>query len=214
MKILLSIKLSLFILLGLVCGIEQEKQLVPEEEETIIMLEDIESEVNIVPIIETTQASQPETKPVETKVQPKPQPVYFKAYRIHGVTPPLEWQKALYDELNRRGVAWYMPYAVCQIWQESRWNQWADNGRGDKGITQQKAIYWAARASHYGVSGADIWNVYAQLRVFAGMMSEFLYSYGGNVESALSLYFYGTGDYAPEYVAHVKSHLSYLEQIK
>ena len=40
-------------------------------------------------------------------------------YSIYGITPPEEWQRYLYAELEARGYAWYMPYAVCQIFQES-----------------------------------------------------------------------------------------------
>ena len=156
---------------------------------------------NVTAIIEETKA--PTVR--ETKSA-------YKLYSIHGVTPPIEWQKALYKELDAKGIAWYMPYAVCQIWQESRWDRYTDNGQ-DKGICQQKGIYWANRASYYGVPGADIWDVYAQFHVYAGMMSSFLKSAKGNVEWALSFYFYGSGEYAPEYISHVTSHLQYLKEI-
>lgn len=178
-----------------------------EEKESIIFISELE---NVSVIVEETE---PETiAETQAKPQPQKQSTYYKTYKIHGVIPPLEWQKALYDELNAKGIAWYMPYAVCQIWQESNWNQWSDNGR-DKGICQQKAIYWANRAAYYGVSGADIFNVYAQFHVYAGMMSGFLYSNNGNIGMALSCYYLGTGEYAPEYVNHVTSHLNYLEEI-
>lgn len=126
-------------------------------------------------------------------------------YTIYGHTPPEEWQKYLYAELDARGYGWYFPYAVCQIWQESCWNQWSDNGI-DRGLTQQKIVYWADRAAYWGIPGADIWDPYAQIHVFACQMSQFLNATGGDVGMALSLYFYGTGQYAPEYVGHVMSH--------
>lgn len=133
-------------------------------------------------------------------------------YRIHGVTPPIEWQTALRSELKAKGIEWYMPYAVCQIWQESRWNPKSDNGK-DKGITQQKGIYWAARAERYGVKGASVWDVYAQFHVFAAMMSGYLRTTGNDVGKALSLYFYGTGEYAPKYVNDVMAHFDYLQEV-
>ena len=133
-------------------------------------------------------------------------------YSIYGITPPEEWQRYLYAELEARGYAWYMPYAVCQIFQESRWNQYSDNGV-DVGLTQQKAVYWQTRAAHWGVPGESIWNPYAQLRVYAGMMCQFL-AQTGSVEWALSLYFYGNGEYAEKYVSDVMSHWSALEVVR
>jgi len=137
----------------------------------------------------------------------------FTVYRIHGVEPPLEWQISLYTELEERGIEWYMPYAVCQVWQESRWNRWSDNGR-DKGITQQKGIYWSARAARYGLPGADIWDVNAQFHVYSCMMSEYIRATGNDIGRALSLYFYGAGDYAEKYVADVMSHIEHLEEVR
>ena len=150
---------------------------------------DISTETAVVPTVESTTG--------------------FVAYSIYGRVPPIEWQRYLYDELAARGYEWYMPYAICQIQQESCWNQYSDNGH-DKGLTQQKGIYWNSRAAHWGIPGASIWDPYAQLHVYACMMCQFLDSSGGDVGMALSLYFYGTGAYAPEYVSHVMSHLEAL----
>lgn len=148
-----------------------------------------------------------EPDPIVETVKEKPG---FKAYTIHGITPPKEWQKALYRELERNGIAWYMPYAVCQIFQESRWNQYADSGKGDQGITQQKAIYWSSRAARFGAKGASIWDVQAQFKVYAGMMAAYLKAANGDIGWALSYYFYGSGQRADKYVSDVLSHLPYL----
>lgn len=133
----------------------------------------------------------------------------FRAYTIHGKTPPVEWQRYLYDELAARGYEWYMPYAICQIQQESCWNQYSDNGH-DKGLTQQKGIYWDSRATHWGVPGASIWDPYAQLHVYACMMCQYLDNAGGDVGMALSVYFLGVWEYSELYVGHVMSHLEGL----
>lgn len=153
------------------------------------------------PVYETTIA---ETECVETEAE--------TIYRIHGITPPPEWQTMLLDELKRAGIEWYMPFAVCQVFQESRWQQFADNGT-DKGITQQKGVYWSARASRYGVGGADIFDVAAQFRVFASMMAGYLAAAGNDVGWALSYYFFGNGEYADKYVADVMSHFPHLEEV-
>lgn len=146
-----------------------------------------------------------ETTPAVVETNPQIVEQSKTVYTIYGHTPPEEWQRYLYAELDSRGIGWYMPYAVCQIWQESRWNPNSTNGV-DTGLTQQKEAYWASRAEYWGVPGASIWDPYAQLHVYACQMSQFLHATGGDVGMALSLYFYGTGDYAPEYVSHVMSH--------
>lgn len=153
-----------------------------------------------------------EVKAVEKKTETK-QKNQEKLYSIHGTIPNREWQRYLIDELKRKGIEWYVPYAVCQIFQESRWNPKADNGR-DKGLTQQKGIYWAARAERYGIKGADIWDPYAQLHVYACMMAEYLRLAKNDVGWALSFYFYGNGQRADKYVHDVLSHMDYLKEVK
>lgn len=160
-------------------------------------------------VVETTTAP---TEAPRVIVPAPPVTEGFVAYTIYGITPPIEWQQFLYDELAANGYAWYMPYAMCQIFQESRWNQYSDNGV-DVGLTQQKAVYWHTRAAHWGVPGASIWNPYAQLKVYAGMMCQFL-AQTGSVEWALSLYFWGNGDYAPKYIEDVMSHWGALEVVR
>lgn len=163
-------------------------------------------------VVETTAA--PTEAPTErAQVPTPPMAEGFTAYSLYGITPPLEWQRYLYDQLSARGYGWFYPYAVCQIFLESRWNQWADNGR-DRGLCQQKAIYWDSRAAHYGIPGADIWDPYAQLYVFSAMMSGYLAECGGDVGRALSAYYLGTWDYSQRYVDLVMSHWGALEPIK
>lgn len=160
-------------------------------------------------VIETAA---PTTEAPRAEIPTAPKSEGFVAYSIYGITPPIDWQQYLYEQLNSLGFGWYMPYAVCQIFQESRWDQYSDNGV-DVGLTQQKAVYWQTRAAHWGVPGASIWDPYAQLHVYAGMMCQFL-TQTGSVEWALSLYFWGNGDYAPKYIADVMSHLGALEVVR
>ena len=162
---------------------------------------------------EKPQIEEPTKEVVVSTVAPIEQLNTPTVYTIHGITPNREWQKALRTELKRYGIEWYMPYAVCQIFQESRWNQYADNGK-DKGICQMKEIYWFGRAKRYGVRGASIWDVNAQFRVFAGMMSGYLKATGNDIGWALSYYFYGNGQRADKYVHDVLSHLDYLKEVK
>ena len=165
----------------------------------------------------------PDPAPVETQavietqaireIPQSPRAEGVVAYRIYGRDLPMEWQTFLYGKLAARGYGWYYPYAVCQIFQESRWSQWSDNGR-DFGICQQKGIYWESRAAHYGIAGADIWDVYAQFHVYAAMMCDYLDYYGGDVGMALSAYYLGAWEYSETYVNNVMEHWPALEVVR
>ena len=165
----------------------------------------------------------PDPAPVETQavietqaireIPQSPRAEGVVAYRIYVRDLPMEWQTFLYGKLAARGYGWYYPYAVCQIFQESRWSQWSDNGR-DFGICQQKGIYWESRAAHYGIAGADIWDVYAQFHVYAAMMCDYLDYYGGDVGMALSAYYLGAWEYSETYVNNVMEHWPALEVVR
>ena len=135
----------------------------------------------------TVEIKPPDTKAVEAweapaaTAPPQTAPVWqdkFVPYRVNDVSPPHEWQWYLYGQLADRGISWFYPHAICQIYQESNWNRWADNGRGDLGLTQQKAVYWADRAAQAGIPGADIWEPYAQLFVYAWQIANYLTASG------------------------------------
>lgn len=159
-------------------------------------------------VIETTAAWVPEeTAPPQTAPQWQNS---FRRYRVNGVLPPYEWQWYLYGKLADRGLEWFYPYAVCQIYQESNWQQYCTNGR-DHGLCQQKGIYWADRATAAGIPGADIWDVYAQLTVYTWMMGEYLRVCENDVGRALSFYYLGVNEWSDEYVGHVTKWLDYLE---
>ncbi|MBQ6232826.1 MAG: hypothetical protein IJJ80_04905 [Clostridia bacterium] len=164
-------------------------------------------------VVETPAPTEAPTEAPTTQIPTPPAQEGFQAYSIYGRIPPVEWQRYLYDELASRGKAWYMPYAVCQIQQESCWNQYSDNGR-DIGLTQQKGIYWADRAAYWGVPGASIWDPYAQLHVYACMMCSYLDASGGDVGWALSAYYLGAWDYSDVYVNNVMEHWGALEVVR
>ena len=136
----------------------------------------------------------------------------FVHYRVGECVPPYEWEWYLYGQLADRGIAWYYPTAVCQIYQESNWNQYSTNGR-DHGLCQQKGIYWQSRAASAGIPGADIWDVHAQIHVYVWMMASYLQAAGGNVGRALSMYYLGTDGWSDTYVGWVIKWLDYLEVV-
>ena len=164
------------------------------------------------PPIETTKAAIVET----TSAWEEPTTVWgleITYYRVNGVGPEKDWQRYLYDRLEAHGIAWFYQTAICQIYQESNWNRWSDNGH-DKGLCQFKEIYWADRCAAAGWPGSDIWDVYAQLHVYAWTMAGYLSQSGGNVEMALSMYYLGRMEYSGEYVGHVMRWLDYLKVVE
>ncbi len=168
-------------------------------------------------VVETTTAWVPPiTETAPTVTVPTTESVLsdysrgFKRYKVNGVLPPYEWQWYLYGKLADRGLEWWYPYAICQIYQESNWNQYSTNGK-DHGLCQFKGVYWDGWAQAAGIPGADIWDVYAQLTVYVWMMGNNLAAAGGNVGQALSLYYLGYAGWSDEYVGHVTKWLDYLE---
>lgn len=137
----------------------------------------------------------------------------FVHYSISGNVPAYEWEWYLYCKLADRGLEWFYPYAICQIWQESRWNAASTNGR-DHGLTQQRGIYWDSRAAQAGIPGADIWDPYAQIHVYVWQMEQYLAAANYSVDGALSIYFLGYAGYAGEYVGHVMAWMDYLEVVQ
>lgn len=158
---------------------------------------------------EIAETAPPETAPPQTAPQWQND---FRQYSVAGYTPPYEWQWYLYGKLEQFGIAWFYPYAICQIWQESRWNPQSTNGV-DHGLCQFKGIYWDGRAANAGIPGADIWDPYAQLYVYSWMMSGYLAAAGGNVGRALSMYYLGANEWSDEYVNHVMAWIDYLEVV-
>ena len=204
------------------CGIDknlivrtEEKQpsIVVEEhiQETTVAQTEVETEVYIPETtVAQTEVYIPETTATPTTVAQVPRG--FKYYTVAGQSISKDLQRYLYDRLEHFGIAWYYPYAVCQIWQESRWNPMSTNGR-DHGICQMKGIYWDGRAANAGLPGADIWDPYAQLHVFSWMMSGYLNAAGGNTGRALSMYFLGSDQWSDTYVNNVMSWMPTLQEV-
>lgn len=164
-----------------------------------------------------TEAYVPETTAILTEAyMPETTAVYvpdgFKYYSVAGQSISKDLQRYLYDRLDHFGMTWYYPYAVCQIWQESRWNPMSTNGR-DHGLCQIKGIYWEGKARDAGIPGADIWDPYAQLHVFSYMMAGYLNAAGGNTGLALSMYFLGVNEWSDTYVNHVMSWMPTLQEV-
>ena len=136
----------------------------------------------------------------------------FVYYTVAGQYPNREYEKYLYNCLAERGIAWWYPYAVAQIWQESCWNPNSTNGR-DHGICQFKGIYFQSRAEHFaGMKNADIWNPYDSLKVYSYYIKALLGACNNNVNATLSFYICGDMSHWDQtYINHV---MNWYKQLK
>ena len=137
----------------------------------------------------------------------------FVYYSVAGQYPNKDYEQYLYNQLSSLGIGWWYPYAVAQIFQESRWNPNSTNGR-DHGICQFKGIYFQGRAEHFaGMKNADIWNPYDSLKVYAYYIKAILQSHGNNVNSTLSFYICGDDAHWDQtYIDHVMSWYKQLQR--
>ena len=188
----------LLMLLGMLSSSIEASMIVPEEtapEE---------------PIIETTvQATE---APKSTEAAKKHENKGFVYYKVAGVAINKDYEFYLYNQLCNRGIGWYYPYAVAQIFQESRWNPASENPNGlDKGICQFRKPYFPGRAEAAGRPNADIMNAYDSLYVYAWYMSQMLSVSKNNVERALSIYILGYDGNADFYVNAVMNWYKQLQ---
>ena len=130
-------------------------------------------------------------------------------YSVNGETLNPELQAMMYDALNRHGVSYFYEIGICQMWQESRGNIFAENPNGkDKGVLQYRLQYW-------DWNRGDIFDPAAQIELYAEQMAQRLNS-GLSADECISRH--NTSDHVSEvnweYVAQVKQHLSNLREVK
>lgn len=114
-----------------------------------------------------------------------------------------ELQRYAFGCLAARGHAWYYPYFICQIFQESRFDQGAVSPTGDYGLCQISGAYHAEHAAAAGIPGADLINdPFANIYVGAHIMSTNI-EITGNIRQAISRYFTGNDTYYEPYVQQV-----------
>ena len=110
----------------------------------------------------------------------------------------------LYRQLEARGIGWYYDMALCQIFQESHFDPYAENPNGlDKGLCQFRITYFGKFAREAGLYQWDIMNPIDQLYVYAYLMERYLRE-EGSVDMALSRYYTGNSNFNQSYVSAVR----------
>lgn len=130
-------------------------------------------------------------------------------YRIAGDLIPEEIQRALYEALEANGIEYWYEGALCQMFQESHGQVYAENPNGlDKGLYQFRISYW-------DWSTGDIFDVDAQLSRYASEMAA-RFNAGLSTNEAISRH--KTSDYCTSvdwlYVEHVRQWLPLMEAIR
>ena len=118
-------------------------------------------------------------------------------YQVCGVELDPEIGDFLVRELQAHDIEWWLPYALAQMFQESRFEPRAANKNGlDKGILQYRVTYW-------DWSRGDIFDYKAQIRLYVEQTARRLAS-GCSIWETVSRH--NTSDYGTynaEYVAQV-----------
>lgn len=130
-------------------------------------------------------------------------------YRIAGEEIDESIQKQLYHHLSEAGIAYWYEGALCQMFQESRCQQYAENRNGlDKGLLQYRIVFW-------DWSDGDIFDIDAQMSRYAREMAA-RFNSGLSVDEAISRH--NTSDYVTSvnwtYVSQVKQWLDQMEVVR
>lgn len=161
------------------------------------------------------QCLSPKKGPVpeaEPETEEEPEPVTRLSVDGHFLGRDLE--QYLHEQLESRGIGWFYPTALCQIYQESRFNHLAANRNGlDYGLCQFRITYWDGFARQAGLVSYDIMNPIDQIYVYAWMMAKYL-AEEGSVEGALSRYYTGHSGYCASYVNDVLQWSGHLQEVK
>lgn len=211
--------------------IEETTTSVAETEETIDIIRELAERNSAMPC-ETAEdvISATETAPYEAETESSDEvateteePSYepsteaeevIPLYRIGGADFDVCRQMEIYGHLKSVGCEFFYEYALCQAFQESRDNPYAENPNGlDKGEFQFRRTYWDGLTEKYGINGADIFDFYAQTYVFSRRVAEFTSVYGQDVLSIISAHNTGGYGYNQAYVNQVIQWYPTLERI-
>lgn len=153
-------------------------------------------------IVENVEETEAPEEIVETVAEPE---VVYPLYSVNGDMLAPQYAAFLYEKLCERGLSWWYPYALCQAYQESKFDIYAVNqqNREDKGLFQYKERYWHAVSNRYGVGGSDIFDPYAQIIVYVGQVAERMPLRANDVWYVLSDHYTGCYGYSQEYVNQV-----------
>ena len=108
---------------------------------------------------------------------------------VAGAFLPAEYQDFAYRACRDLGIEYYYQTLLCQMYQESRFNQGAVSPTQDYGLMQLNIRYHDAFKARAGHPEWDVINdPYANMYTGIVLMRDYLAAFGGNVELALTAY--------------------------
>ena len=136
-------------------------------------------------------------------------------YTVNGAFLGYELSDYLYEQLKAHDMEWFYGVALCQLYQESRFDANAVGYDGlDQGIAQLRATYFDYFMEKAGLEEADPFNPHDSICIYVCLMESHLASVDWNVPSALSKYNVGnTRWFNAEYVEAVTQWYATLELI-
>lgn len=165
---------------------------------------------------EETGESDVESVPSEMGIEVETEAESRTVYTVNGETLNPDIQAYLYQRLAEFHCEFFFRYALCQIYQESRFNAAAENPNGlDKGICQFRLPYFGELAREAGLVEYDIFNPIDSIYVYTYLMCKYLNETGGDVAMSLSLYYSGYGGlYSSEYVRDVTQWFETMKEVE
>lgn len=129
-------------------------------------------------------------------------------YSVGEETLNPELQSMMRDALERNDIGYWYEIGICQLWQESHEDIYAENPNGqDKGVLQYRLRYW-------DWNRGDIFDPAVQIELYAEQMAQRLNS-GLSADECISRH--KTSDHVTavdwEYVGQVKQHLTALREV-
>lgn len=132
---------------------ETESETVAEEDQVLSEIDRYETEI-------------PNSTEAETTEIP--------LYSVNGTVLDTDLQEFLFSELSAKGIEYWMPIALAQMYQESTFDSCQITNGIDKGILQYRCIYWEEWCDRAGVEHGDIFNPYKQIEVYCRMVAEWI----------------------------------------
>ena len=163
----------------------------------------------------TTEVTEATTEIVDETTEATTEAIYegIPIYTVNGDLLDPKLQEYAYMCLAMLDMGFYYPTFLCQIYQESRFNQAAVSAHGAYGLCQLKDTYHDYFRQLADIPDADLVNdPYSNIYVGAFLMA-YYYHQCWDVNTAISTYNTGTFDqYNADYVAQVRQWESTLQR--
>ena len=137
-------------------------------------------------------------------------------YTVNGKFLGHELSSHLYEQLESYRMEWFYEVALCQLYQESRFEaDIVSPDGGDLGIAQLRNTYFEYFTAISGLVEADPFNPYDSIHIYVHLMCSNIKAVDGDIHKALSKYNVGNFNwYNENYVNAVLQWYDTLEVVE